>query len=320
MTDGSEARGQPSRDEAGSSAGAAPFSVVIPTRDRWATLQEVLRSVQRQTVPCEIIVADDGSRDETAQALPREFPEVTYLRRSVSAGPTACRNEGARRAHGRYLVTLDDDCVLADERALEKAAALFSSPRIAAVTLPFVNVREDAVVRTAAPATGEVHVTLAFYGGMVMFRRDLFFAAGQYRELLFMHGEEFDLGVRLLNLGYYVRAGEGPLIHHLKSPVRDGRKLWQLGARNAVLYVLLNVPAPCVPLHLAGTLVFNLLYAWPRGAVPEVLHGFAAAGREIRAVLRGRRPLSWGAYLLSRRLSRCGTVPLHALRAASSHG
>jgi len=53
---------------------------VIPVRNRWILTQACLGSLVRQTYPrLVVVVVDDGSTDETAEQLSREYPEVVVL-------------------------------------------------------------------------------------------------------------------------------------------------------------------------------------------------------------------------------------------------
>jgi mycofactocin system glycosyltransferase len=93
--------------------GYYPFiSIVIPTRDRAESVAECLESVYSQEYPSsriEVIVVDDGSRDET-QKLVSGF-SCTLHRNPESRGQSYCRNLGARQAKSEILAFLDDDCV-----------------------------------------------------------------------------------------------------------------------------------------------------------------------------------------------------------------
>jgi glycosyltransferase involved in cell wall biosynthesis len=87
------------------------FSVIIPTRNRRALLQQALASVFTQTFQdLEVIVVDDHSEDDTAGYLPTLGDRVRRLR--IEAGsPGAARNAGASVAAGEYLAFLDSDDV-----------------------------------------------------------------------------------------------------------------------------------------------------------------------------------------------------------------
>jgi GT2 family glycosyltransferase len=295
-------------------------SAIIPTKNRREMLRQALCALQQQTIRCEIICVDDGSTDGTAAMLGAEFPQVKTLRHEVSRGPAAARNAGARVASGEFLLTLDDDCVLAATDAIERTLQLFDHPDIAGVTLPFVNVRVDGRIRTAAPETDGAFVTTGYYAGMVIFRRDNFLQAGGYREAFFMHHEEADLVIRLLNKRCFIRNGFQALIDHHESPVRDRRKLWRLGAQNAVLFAFYNVPWPWFPIHLGSTIVKTLIYAWRRGGAIPVLQGFCASIPIARRTLRLRAPVTGRTYLAFRALKKGGMLPLDRMQDLLGHG
>lgn len=90
---------------------AAPFfSVVIPLYNRAAIVGDTIRSVQAQDwQDFEIVVIDDGSRDNPAPAIEAiGDPRVRYIRQD-NAGGGAARNRGIEEARGRHIAFLDSD-------------------------------------------------------------------------------------------------------------------------------------------------------------------------------------------------------------------
>jgi GT2 family glycosyltransferase len=303
-----------------SRANRSTVSVVIPTKNRKDQLRETICSVRSQTVECEIIVIDDGSTDDTRQMVQTRFPEVRYEKHPESCGPAMSRNRGAQIASGEILITLDDDCVLGRKDAVEICLRWFDSPEIAGVTLPFVNVRQDNVLRTAAPATDQAYVTLEYFAGMVAFRRSVFLALGGYRTDYFMHYEEPDLAIRMLERGKLIRNGTVALVSHFESPKRDREKLWRLGARNAILYALLNVPLILLPFYIVATVTKTFLFALQRGGARPAVQGFLEAIALGKRTLQNRNPISWKAYCIARRLKRRGPAPIDEIKGMFAHG
>ncbi|HEX7741278.1 MAG TPA: glycosyltransferase family 2 protein [Sphingobium sp.] len=90
---------------------AAPFfSVVIPLYNRADIVRDTIRSVQAQDWrDFEIVVIDDGSRDNPAPVIEAlGDPRVRYVRQE-NAGGGAARNRGIEEARGRYIAFLDSD-------------------------------------------------------------------------------------------------------------------------------------------------------------------------------------------------------------------
>jgi glycosyltransferase involved in cell wall biosynthesis len=87
-------------------------SVVIPTRDRAASLARCLAALERQTSigSLEILVVDDGSLDLACVVDAVEASPRAKLVRHEGKGPAAARNRGASEARGQALLFVDDDC------------------------------------------------------------------------------------------------------------------------------------------------------------------------------------------------------------------
>jgi glycosyltransferase involved in cell wall biosynthesis len=94
-----------------------PISVVVTTYNRPDALRAVLDGLGAQSnQDFEVIVADDGSRDDTralveqaSLGFPVRLAHVWQEDAGFRAG--AARNRAAERAHGEYLVFLDGDCI-----------------------------------------------------------------------------------------------------------------------------------------------------------------------------------------------------------------
>ncbi|MBU1710567.1 MAG: glycosyltransferase, partial [Proteobacteria bacterium] len=103
-------------------------SIIIPTYNRSAFLQEAIDSVLAQSYsPYEIIVVDDGSADDTPEVVKAYESKVRYIRRENS-GPAAARNTGIKAARSDYIAFLDDDDRF-DKRKLEiQVKAMVDNP------------------------------------------------------------------------------------------------------------------------------------------------------------------------------------------------
>ncbi len=92
------------------------ISVVIPARDEAGNLEPLLaevRSALEGRLDYEVIVADDGSSDGTAERLADlrgQHPRLRVLRHARPYGQSAALVTGVREARAAWVATLDGDC------------------------------------------------------------------------------------------------------------------------------------------------------------------------------------------------------------------
>lgn len=89
------------------------ISVVIPAYKRAHIIKRTIQSVLKQTYQdFEIIVVDDGSKDDTESVVTsfsKEEPRIHYFCHDTNRGAQAARNTGARAAQGEWIAFLDSD-------------------------------------------------------------------------------------------------------------------------------------------------------------------------------------------------------------------
>ncbi len=91
------------------------LSVLVPAYDEAESLPELIDRIREQAAafaPYEILVVDDGSRDDTPALmddLRRRFPELGYLRLGRNYGKSAALAEGFQRVRGEFVITMDAD-------------------------------------------------------------------------------------------------------------------------------------------------------------------------------------------------------------------
>lgn len=105
------------------------ISVIIPTYNRAALVQQAVESVLAQRGPFEfeVVVVDDGSTAETEQGLRRFRDAIRYVRQS-NAGLNPARNHGLRLVTGDYVALLDDDDIWLPFKTRLLMAALMRFP------------------------------------------------------------------------------------------------------------------------------------------------------------------------------------------------
>jgi glycosyltransferase involved in cell wall biosynthesis len=126
---------------------APEISIIVCTRDRARVLPRALRAAAGQVTdfPFEILVVDNGSRDDTRAVVERLSADMASVRyvHEPEAGLSRARNRGAADARAPLLVYLDDDAEpvpgwLAAVRAAfrETPAAIVGGPILARFEVP----------------------------------------------------------------------------------------------------------------------------------------------------------------------------------------
>jgi GT2 family glycosyltransferase len=118
--------------ELGQSYVPPAVSIILPTYNRKRWLEVAVASVLAQSfTDWELIVADDGSDDETRAYL-RELDSAAAIRVRClprSGNPSKVRNAALRDARGKYVAFIDSDDVWSAGKLDAQLAALRSNPR-----------------------------------------------------------------------------------------------------------------------------------------------------------------------------------------------
>lgn len=104
-------------------------SVVIPSRNAAATVEATLEALSRQTYagPWELVVADNGSSDDTrcrVAAWTGRLPQLRLVEARERQGTSYARNTGARACRGEILLFCDADDIADPNWIARMVAAL----------------------------------------------------------------------------------------------------------------------------------------------------------------------------------------------------
>lgn len=210
-------------------------SIILVNYNGWHFLQPCLKALQKtKGTAFEIIVVDNGSRDESVTLLAQQFPEVRVLAFQENLGFGRANQKAVEVARGNYIVFLNNDTVVEPEWLIHLLKPLQAHPEIVAsaavllsmefpeqygargggMTLIGFGYDRDGGTRVE-PLVGEGwRETLFPTGAAMLMRRDEFCACGGFDSAMFMYHEDVDLGWRLWLLGKRVVVCERARVAH----------------------------------------------------------------------------------------------------------
>jgi GT2 family glycosyltransferase len=210
-------------------------TVVVPTRDRVASLARTLRALaaQRTERDWELVVVDDGSSPRVPGDL-EGAPAGWRLVRGLGEGPARARNRGWSEARGRVVLFTDDDVEPGEDWVESACVYLEANPGAVGVEGPTESPPYDRLraMSVASDAPG------GFLTANLCFRREVLDRLGGFYEgFPFPHCEDHDLAFRAEALGPIGFAPGMRVLHHPRPMTsaelaRRGR----LGASEIVLF------------------------------------------------------------------------------------
>ena len=103
-------------------------SIVILNWNRKDLIRNCLQSIQETDYPnYEIIVIDQGSSDGSVDMLERDFPGIILLRNKKNVGYANGKNQGFRKARGKYIYMLDNDTLIVHKEWLSNVVKVAES-------------------------------------------------------------------------------------------------------------------------------------------------------------------------------------------------
>lgn len=207
-------------------------TVVIPTRNRGALIEETLEALthlQERDEEFEILVVDQSTHEATQQVVRRFMAPGARVRYHVSAtvGSSANRNLGALLSTTDIVAYVDDDCIV-DGNYIEALRAAFSNRDVSAVygrlepyerrgrTGRDVGLKDS---HQRCEYVGRVPPWYIGHGGNMAFRRADLLEVGGFDPLLSAGGllrsnEDGDISYRLLVAGKRIAYEPDVLAYH----------------------------------------------------------------------------------------------------------
>ena len=301
-------------------------SVIIPTHNRSSSLLRALDALHSQTYPIDLmevtVVADNCIDDTLAVLKDYKAPFKLHVIEVTCRSAAIARNTGAAAATGELLLFLDDD-IEAMPRLVESHTRAHQERSGCAVMGPYppklqggtrffdVEVRswwEEKFYQMGLPTHRFTYEDLL--SGNLSLDADLFARLGGFDSAFGnCGGEDYELGMRLLNagvsfvvapdaVGYHYEHETNNLDRSFRRARQEGRSDVLIGQRHPELRPLLHIKDYETPYSLADKILTTIAFFWP--AAVDLLAaglrksldfleslGMRTTWRWVRAKLRG---------------------------------
>lgn len=177
-------------------------TIVIPSYNQQDYLPDALDSALSQTVPCDVIVVDDGSTDnslEIAQRYEKEHPRLKVISQE-NKGLSEARNTGIRAATTEYVSFLDADDIYQDnyaEKVME--AAEVENRDVIAPSFKEFGMRNGTIILGAFSLPDLLAANRIGY--FSTFKRDTLLEVGCYNPNMKWGYEDYELAINLMKRG-----------------------------------------------------------------------------------------------------------------------
>ena len=265
-------------------------SIVILNYNGVKYLQEFLPSVLvTQYSNFEVVVADNGSTDNSLDVLQNQFPDVKVITHTTNEGFAGGYNWALKQVNADYYVLLNSDVSVHPNWIQPMVDLLESNAHIGACQPKILSYYAQDTFEYAGAAGGWIDMlgypfskgrifdvcekdvqqydesSAIFWasGAAMMIRASLFHSLNGFDANFFAHQEEIDLCWRMQLAGYELYACPKAIVYHVGAGTlpRGGRKVF-LNFRNNLVMMAKNLPIGELLWKMPVRFALDALSAW----------------------------------------------------------
>lgn len=195
-------------------------SIVIPVYNTGLTLDETIRSVQKQTYKnIEVIIVNDGSTDEFTIKSLNKYKDSFAIINQENKGLPAARNAGIKASNGEYVVCLDsDDCI--DKNYIKKLVnkLISDDDDSVAIVSPYIQAFGVSSEQWYVPEFDKEKIK---YSNVIavasMFKKAAWQSVDGYDESFRKGFEDWEFWLSLVENGYKWRVVKEPIFYYRRK-------------------------------------------------------------------------------------------------------
>jgi len=224
-------------------------AVVILNWNGKALLEQFLPFLEKSSYPnLELIVADNGSSDNSVSFLQQHYPQIKIIKLSQNIGYAGGYNAALQEVEASYYILLNSDVEVSTDW-IEPMVDLMESNSTIAACHPFARGR---VLEDCETDHGQYNTPAPIFwasGAAFCIRARVFHEMNGFDASFFAHQEEIDLCWRLQRRGYQIYACPKSIVWHVGGstlPKGNSQKTF-LNYRNNLWMLAKNLPFTTLP-------------------------------------------------------------------------
>lgn len=286
-------------------------SIIILNWNGKAYLKDCLTSVLAQSYPnYEVIFVDNGSKDGSVEYVRAEFPNVKLVLNEMNFGFSRGNNIAIKTCTGAYVVTLNNDTIVAPNWLAALVTVADSDRRIGSCQSKILSLKAPSIIDAVGIGIkknggayqigncekdqGQYENIQEVFGacaGSALYRREMLEQIGLFDEDFFAYYEDVDLSWRARLFGWQCMYVPGSIVYHIGSATGNPIKSRFL-ARNVLFYILKNAPARMVLYRLLISLLsipLTILWGVIKREHKYMYSKLKGTGEGFRAIPRSLR-------------------------------
>lgn len=214
-------------------------SVLMPIYNGEKFLRQAIDSILTQTFKdFEFLIIDDGSVDKTAHILKTyKDSRMQIITHKTNKGLIFSLNQGIKIAKGKYIARMDADDISLPDRFIKQVKFMENNPKVAVcgTWIKLINNKNNDIWQPPSDHKTIKSLSLFYssiYHPTALIRNDTLKRHGLSYNSSFIHAEDYELWVRIMEYAKVVNLKETLLLHRI-HPNKVGNIINQIQVESA---------------------------------------------------------------------------------------
>ena len=277
------------------------LSIITVNYNGIADTATLIESVQSHlTIPYELIVVDNGSREDESGMLKKQFPSVKVIRSETNLGFAGGNNLGITHASADLLLFINNDTYVKDDSLVHLLERMRNEPGLGGISPKILFADQEGLIQFAGytplskitlrnnligfrePDVGQFDnpvYTPYLHGAAMLVRKEAIDKAGMMPEIYFLYYEELDWSLQLRRAGYQLEYNPAASVFHKESSSvgqNTPLKAFYM-TRNRLLFAKRNL-SPC---SRSLSIAYQLFLVLPRNLFKALISGKSDLARAM---------------------------------------